>query len=689
MGQTVFRRNPAKFGKGNFKNIVRERANLMNQKQHISGKTIQSRNPAYVYITGTCKTCTGGSSMTLPKDLSTWNETYKPTSHIKPAPMLTDVKISFGGDWGLAQKISATIRCFDKDSFKQVQDAFLYPGNDISVRFGYATGAGKQWTPGNDQDHKLKNFRVAVFSFSAGDDGTWVGSFTAVRASEAINIVDLSQGVGSSGLSDIKYKVGRRLGGEESVNVDSIAELIISDGQRNGEDSKIRVGENESGYVIGNFEGYSPSSKGGMARMVVYVDDHLRNHNVADGVKNWFKNISDWTFGYDEVESLRPQIYVTLGYVTDRIINGLLKKSVEKGMQGTDQSDFEKLKIKYHPDYSKSKLPELLESGDPKSVLILGRGAKFKDAQEGTEMDFNKLQKFEGASAKDVIAYTDELELDKILLHKDLVLSAFGAAEQKQETSEAESTDPKNTEETVVKLQQFMTEMFVAIKSATGGALSLRLILDPDDLKGESLIVVDQNYAGDNNGKPLEVFVFNPIDGDGSTRSCNISSNAGSNEYRTAMFISNSKKGDPVAKIRGCDGDLQGGRNKQQSKAKERHKEIVSDPGSMMLDSFNSKQIDAFKSVMTDLYRYSKKSDTRLENIHWPGMSIDITINGAFGIVPGCAVATTQMPNKWINQGIYFLVTDVEHNFSRSDWTTNIRGILSFYDDVDIIRLNA
>lgn len=672
MPQTLFRRDPV----GTFISTVTGRSGLLNGKQTVGGSSIQMNNPAWITITGVCKMCNGGvaNSMILPEEQATWGAVYNAGS-IKPKPILQSVNIHYGGNHGLAQKLTANIKCFDRESFNAVRKSFLMPGNEISARFGYS--ADKQWNSSAADENSVSGFTVAVFSFSAGDDGTWIGTFTAVSSAEALKGIDVMQGLNMPGL---QYMIAENQDPKEKVDVKSVAELIASDAQRNGRISIDEVDDADLPYVISKFTGYTKTPDSEVqASIVLYSSEHL----CIDLISGWISSISTGVKKafdqWDESKMSVNQVYVTLGYVVDRIINDGIKRSMEPAVKGKNSDKFKSLKIKFHEKWSKSKIPDLIDSGDPLSVLILGDNtARFVDTT-GQEMDFNKIRGTAEGSYADVKALTgNDIRLDKILIHRDVVMSAFADAAGIQ-NNESESVDPKNTGDAVISLDKFFEKLFTVIKDVTGGALALRLTHDPDNQQRDSLYVVDQNYGGD---ADLKCVVFNPIDGDGSTISCNISSNGGSDEYRMAMFLGSSKKGDTAARLRNCEEELTDGRSEKRTDAINRHETIVQNPGMMVKSRFRGKEIDAFKSVMVDLTRYSPKVHEQYEFSNWPGMTIDVTIHGAWGILPGCAISTTQVPDVWMpeSKGIYFAVTDVTHNFENSLWTTNIRGIMSFYD---------
>jgi hypothetical protein len=83
-----------------------------------------------------------------------------------------------------------------------------------------------------------------------------------------------------------------------------------------------------------------------------------------------------------------------------------------------------------------------------------------------------------------------------------------------------------------------------------------------------------------------------------------------------------------------------------------------------------------------------KNDETSQENktIHYPGLSISVDIDGVFGITPGMAVSTTQIPKAWRDTyKSYFMVTRVTHTFQQSDWSTKIDGILAYYKNINYI----
>lgn len=665
MSDSLYRRNPDK--KARPFDILKARRDLLDKQQTIGGKSTSVRNPCYVSITGYDKSCGGGGSMPLPSSKDDMQGTYYQGGSIKPGPDLISVSLSYGGDWGLARKLSATIKCYKMSDFEQVQKNFLLPGNEIDVSFGYNSNV----TWGIAQSAKLTKFKVATFNFNTDQDGSWLCSFEAVSASTAIKNLDAQivvcngcdpiNGTGQSGTSGpIKYQTG-----VESTphTVKGIAELIAGDTQVNGTYSidKMRDGE-----VITSFVNYNPGTQDKSAACVVYHGDHLRG--LLDSALAWITGaLKTLGIGKSEVETANNQVFVTLGYIVNRIINDQLLRAMTCGI-AHEREDFNKLKVEFHPEYSKCKVASGITSGDPVTVLLLGDANYKNNDDEGKDFDGD----CKNLAAVKCLSGTD-VRLQNILVHRDAIIGAFNEATKKRE-SKADNADVKDTGEEVVNVITFFEKIADHISASVGGAISLRLVEHPTE--SNILIVVDQNYGVSDT---LECIVFDPIDGDGSTRSCTVQSNVGSQEYRAAMFVGSNKKGDAISALRGCSPKLDTQRGKELQKAQTDKSALIKSPGNLGKNAFNGEQINALKSVMGRIHRNSQEAP-EIETIHYPGLSISVEIDGVYGFTPGNAISTTQIPKAWRNQyKSYFMVTAVHHDFQGSDWNTKLDGILGYY----------
>jgi hypothetical protein len=664
--ESLYRRNP----EGNFIKVIQGRRGLLNQTQYSSGKTILARNPAYVVITGKDNSCGGGGTMSLPIVQNTWDAVYQPS--LKMSPDIESVQLEYGGDWGLARKVTAVIKCYKLSDFERIQKHFLLPGNDITIKFG----RNNSW--GIDNSGDLHGFKVATFAFSATAEGVWSCSFTAVSASTAIKNLDMQAivcngcnpvaGTGPSGNNGpLKFITGKN---EQKNAVKGVAQLIASDAQKNGETS---INQIPDGHVVteGDLLDYNPETNDNKkAALVIYTGDHLRKNN---GVVDWVGSF--FTTPKSEVEFTNNQVFVSLGYVVHRIIDDQLLRSLTCQI-AQERNEFNKLKVIFDPIYSKCKVAQGITSGDPVNVLLLGDADYMNNNGNGKNFDTD----CKNLGAVKALNGTD-VELHNILIHRDVVVDSFNRATFKR-NSESDNTDVKDTKQEVVNIIDFFSNISDAISSSTGGAISLRLVEHPK--LSNILVVVDQNYGM---FSKLDCIVFDPIDADGSTRTCAVQSNVGSQEYKASMFVGSSKNGDAISALRNCEPKLTGVKTLEHLLGLTDKKVIIKDPGNLGENNFNGQDINALKSAMCRIHKNNPKAKDN-ETIHYPGLSISLEIDGAWGIVPGNAVSSTQIPKKWRNSfNSYFMVTKVTHNFQDSDWVTNIDGILSYYPNINYITL--
>jgi len=654
----LFRRAPI----GGFMGVIGGRKGLNNQVRFVGGKSAQVRNPAIVKVTATPMACEGGKSYTLPKDPTTWDGDYNRGGLIKPLPTLKSVTIDYGGDWGLAQRINVEIEAYTKDDFQDIFESFLIPGNKLRLDLAYSFG-GNVWDVNDSVS--LKDFTIATFEFNANSEGTWLCRCSAVSSAVALKTADMQMMMVANGL---EYIVAGEHAAQQRDKVSGVDQLIVCDTQQNGTmslnsivDGTVRTAGDFSDYVP-NVDGFNFSK----AALVMYDGKYLRN--VFQNIGAWVsRGIGTFMGTYDEATQDTYQIYVTLGYVVHRIINDQLMRQFHKAVHDTE---FMQLKIKFHKDYSKGVVPRAFKSGDPLSVLLMGNSAGDYKNSAGKGKDFeNDATNLEAVRA---ISGDGIVDLGKILIHKDVVSGCLAKASKKREAA-ADNADVKDTKEEVVNIVDFFNAISDAINVATGGFIAIRLVEDMGGDDKKVLWVVDQNYGISNK---LPCLKLDPINSDNVTRSCDIQSNVGSEEYRVAMFAGASKKGDAISAIRGCLPSVNTKRIKAQYEAAKKMYELVKDPGLLGENNFGSSQVQGLVSAVSSYYK-AREDARKYEPVHYPGLSIHATINGAWGIIPGCAVTSTQVPESWYSKNVYFMVRRVTHTITNSDWSTDIEGILA------------
>lgn len=646
-----FRRNPEK---GTIA-ILQSRATLYKNGPHYKAAT---RSPAYIQVTGTANSCLGGTTEKLPYDEATFSSTYSPFTRFKLKPILKEAVIEYGGEFGLAQSITLTIECYNRNDFERIEKAFLLPGNKISATFGYA----KPWNTSEQQGKSIKDFRVATYSFSTTAEGYWIATCKAVAAAEAIKDIEVSTIIKEKNLF---YRAGNK-----KFPVIGMAELIAYDAQKTGESS---IDELQDGETI------SPSGGG---NIVVYHADHL----FSTAIGSWWNTAKNKFDGKTEAESTANVVYLSLEYIITRLLMGQIKEVIAKGVIQKDRGDFDKLKIKFDDKISHSWCSIHMRSGSPTSCLIMGdnKGNYKNQSGEGKnfETDCKNLSLVKAVSERN--GNRAKIIHKKILLERSVVVKAFAEA-TKNRQSTSDSVDVKDTKENVLPIEDFLKKIFDHIGLCTGGAIQLRLIVHPDDKN--TLVVADQN-----NGyidEKLQVVVLNSIDGDGSTRSCNLQSNVGSEEYKAHMFAGVSKKGDTSAAQRGCKDDVDKKREGEPyTDAIKAISQILYNPGSLGANQFGAVQENALIQAIGKLQKATSQVD-KFEMVASLGMSIEAELDGVYGFLPGNGISSKHLSNQYFKNNAYFSLKTVSHVFNgeTSDWSTKLSGFLTFNKNVQFIHL--
>ncbi len=125
------------------------------------------RNNAYVVVKSK------DSDFRLPISETSFIETYNPNATGRGAPILKDVKISLEGEAASLRRAELSFTCFDKTSFEEAENAFLRPGAEIIIEYGYV---GPE-TPAEKGEYE---FRVYDFSFKLNKQNYFECSLKAV-----------------------------------------------------------------------------------------------------------------------------------------------------------------------------------------------------------------------------------------------------------------------------------------------------------------------------------------------------------------------------------------------------------------------------------------------------------------------------------------------------------------------------
>lgn len=620
-----------------------------------------TRNPAYCIAS-----CAGVTAPEYPQEFSSIYQ-----GSFKPGPILKQCVIRSGGDFGLIVEADVEIQCHTKDQFSKVERAFCRLGNIMSIRFGY--GNPRKGTYGGGSFKDSSGFRICRFSFSSTAEGFWIVKATGIAPGASIREISVLTRIESNGRTYLNEDVSSPVAG--------MGELILYYAQKEG---TVALDTMQDGELITT----------ALGPLLVYKSDHLYGNAGTD-----MGGAADKT--KPEAKTANNVVYVSLQFIVD-MFNKELFPVVKQQVAAEHQDDFSKMQIVFDTTYSFSYVAQGIRSAYPTKILLLGiptLGGKSGDYVPlglggvlGAGKDFEKGPGLPGLRVcyDGSVNGRDKIKPTQIYFEKDVVVSAFN--KNYTEPSPADSTDVKNTDEGGVKVERFFNDLFTTLSEATGGIIKLRLTMHPDVSKGSDsgaadifhkMIIVDENNGYFAESMPC--IVFNPIDGDGSTRSCVIQSEVGSKEYQGWAFASVKKKADPCNEATGVISDgTTSGRDDQAEKAKQSIFEIVKNPGPLGRSAFDEIHMAAIREQLGTMFK-GASSQKKMDMCVYPGLGMDVELDGVWGFQPGNAIMSTQVPSEYFTAKTYFFVESVEHVFdgASSDWSTRLKSKLSFNDSVN------
>lgn len=642
-----FRSNP----NGDVVSELNQRAKMWSIRKRNVEQSI--RPPAYIQIENE-------NGYILPKSEMTFGEIY---DKFKPGPMLKNVTITQGGNYGLTIEMEAEIQCHDRDSFATIEEEFLTVGMEITCRFGYAIGK-----PGYSQNINMKNFMVCGYEFNTTDKGYWVAKFKAVSAAQAILSLDVT-------VAPLEGTKGKEfLIDGKPYKVQGLSEILLYHAQNNGKTALDSADQVE--YEIDD-----EMTKGDLA----IFDLNQLNRKGGTGIMGTLGRMAKNVF-----DGKTQQAYYTLEYIVN-LFNRTMKGTYTTAMQGNRSAadKFINLEIKFDDVLSFAYYDEHILSADPRGVLLpMYADYRFKGTGKNFEDNMKKLiskTKAAGSTTETIngVKFIKQ-NLKHILVSLDTIFEAMAA--EMPEKSESESNSARKVDEANLKLNNFFNKIFSAIRDASGGAISLRLSQHPNV---HAMPEVDDQYSlyvfDENNGKQdsMDCIVFNPIDGDGIIKGAALSSGAGGQDYQGAMFAT-AKSGEAPRKAKGED----------TSDKKDKYNEAIdSDNVDAMMkklveSGYGDEHLHSLKEFNNTMRRGPDKGVNSVSQFPYPGMTLDIDIEGVYGINPMCGVMTTHFPGSYVDNDIYFYVKSVTHKFDagNSSWDTSFETQMAYHNDVKYIR---
>lgn len=657
----VYRNNPTNNAIG----YLQERKKLYKNGPHWKAATV---NPSYIQLTFSGK----GGTAKLPESLNTFNA-RQINSGLKTNASLENVTITnSSSEHGSKESMTWQIKVFNRSEFEKLEKIICRYGTKVVAKFGYP-----KHQIVDQVSVEIKDFIICSFGFNTDDQSNWIITGSAVRATEALKKLECNSGIKAVGL---RYKSGN-----DTFTAKGLAEVMTYDAQNNGSTAIDDINlAGKDGWVFNNFkEHYGKDSPGAC---VVYKSSFKTRWSgtiskTLQGVNEYFEMASS-------VTSAVNSVYYNLQYIVSRLIMGQTHAHYKDGVL---DSNFEPTTIKFDSKLSKSYVDPNVVSGLPTQIVICGNGkGNYRGPYgPGDELGIN-FEDVGGAGLDPIKAVISSgsvstIDPSKIIVERSVILKALESATHKEIPNSDKTNDKSETEETVNVLE-FLRKVFQAVKEASGGNIMLGFMQHPE--QPNTLVIIDQK-----NGKAeeqIKCVVFNGIDGDGSTRSLTLNSRAGSPEMASAMMAGQTTQGDPVHNINGDMSKISAKRQANYNKAKKDIKEIIYSPASLVKSRFNAIQESSLCACVNALRinkpdEHTRKYDTPAN----PGLELNLVIDGVYGFRIGNAISASHMSPAYFNNKAYFMVRGVEHIFNNdgSDWSTGISGILSYYNDIEYVRL--
>lgn len=618
------------------------------------------RNPAFCIMSWS-----GGS---IPNDTIKWNETYRESRHFKPAPALKSVTIGLNSNENTALLVTAefVVQVFTKSDFVDVTDSLCKLGLLLNFEWGYSNPFGEGYS-----GKKISGFKLCGFTFNTEADGTYIIEGKAVGPCSALQGLNANFEVKSfpyrAYINDGKY-----------YPVTGIVELLTYWAQGNGAQS---IDDMDDGEVLIVPAGTRSDGSGQpMGSIMIFDSEHLNKKGLFAAIGRGWKAMTETT---NELNKTSNIVYISL-----ETLVGLFNTEVfpmYKETATTENSlDFKKLKILFDPEMSFSYIDPNIRSAYPTKVLLMNRVLGDYKNVNGEGKNFWEDAKNKAAVECVVSANKTRAKIDpkRIFIERGVIIQALDGTYQKQ--SPATMIDTRVNRDASINVDEFFKRIFEEIKTATGDRISLVMSTHPDvfdanDEKAYNLYIYDET-----NGfsvPPTPVWEFNPIDGDGTTRTFTIKSDIGSQNFQLSQYYGPTMTTDVMARTENLLAVVDAARAGNRAKALLDIQRIIKNPGALGDGAFDDVQMQALKSHYVTL-KDCEAGKLKYNIVSFIGLAADVELDGIWGIGPGSGIWSTQMPDSYKQNQIYFIVMSTTHRFDgeTSDWATHINAVVCTTD---------
>jgi hypothetical protein len=113
---------------------------------------------------------------------------------------------------------------------------------------------------------------------------------------------------------------------------------------------------------------------------------------------------------------------------------------------------------------------------------------------------------------------------------------------------------------------------------------------------------------------------------------------------------------------------------------------LINTPGQLGKSAFDEVHMQALKGHFVTL-KDTEAKKLIYNNLTFIGLGADIELDGIWGIGPGSGIWSTQMPDSYKKNNIYFHVMSTTHKFDgeTSDWATLINAVVCTTETVNYL----
>lgn len=570
----------------------------------------KTRRAAYVTITANGKT--------LPVINGGYEDLYSNASG-RPNVSLNEVTIEEKGDFGMLRQVSATFTCYNKSAFEVYEEAFLRPDSKLEVSYGYVDGS---------DGATLTDYTIFKFSYQLDNNNYYVCSFTAYGPAPFAGEFNL-KGALPPRWADLKFKAP---GWDGEQTVASLPQYIKFVAQDNG--------------AFANVDITAPVTRRGGK---VIIADNPTAWTPDSIITRTIYGILQ-TIGLLSADSSKL-IYCTLEYLV-QIINENYMSQLEGSLAGRTYVSNSTITAGSYLDP--------ICSSNPMQV-ILPEAAR-RDPAYGGDADVDDDEVINLGSYE-----AEPGDYSKILLEYSYLTSLFGKVMDEGKSVDKSESDGNKDAAPTVKIQDLFDKLFEDIAFFSGGFVQLATMEDPED----SMKI---NIVCKNSGDNVQETVFDPIQGDGISRSVTVLCDIPSDD---AYAVANGAAGNAG----GHTADAIAEKDEPDSNAE--RKEAAIDTiieyrdTNLAKNGFNSEDSTALQDALTTfaecLTRDEAVNNLPADKFIWP-LKLTISIDGTHGFRFGDVVNTTFMPGRYRKEGISpgFIVLAAKHKIGDQDWTTEL-----------------